>query len=141
SEEKRHTDTRVQSMAEGVPGYRLINTCREGRYRIEKFIFSSPGQHAVLQGTIFQALRGRIGDYHLYALASPHLGNYGGGNTAWVGAYKGTTMLFARRDGHALALACSVPWLKCSVGFVGSSDGWRDITQHGQLTREYARAE
>jgi glucoamylase len=141
SEEKRHTDTRVQSLAEGVPGYHLINTCREGRYRIEKTIFTSPGQHSVLQGTIFQAMKGRIEDYRLYALASPHLGNYGSSNTAWVGEYKGTTMLFARRGGHALALACSVPWRRCSAGFVGTSDGWRDLTQHGQMTWEYTRAE
>ena len=51
-------------------------------------------------------------------------------NTAWVGDYKGVPMLFAERDGRALALASSVPWLKRSAGFVGTSDGWQDLNQH-----------
>ena len=34
-------------------------------------------------------------------------------------------MLFAERERHALALACSAPWLARSVGFVGVSDGWQ----------------
>ena len=28
-----------------------------------------------------------------------------------------------------------------SVGFVGQSDGWQDLTQHGSLTWHYQRAE
>ena len=41
----------------------------------------------------------------------------------------------------ALALACSVPWVQCSAGFVGVSDGWQDINQHKQITWAYERAE
>ena len=41
----------------------------------------------------------------------------------------------------ALALACSAPWLKRSVGYVGSSDGWQDLKAHKQMTWEYTRAE
>ena len=37
-------------------------------------------------------------------------------------------MLFAQRGRLALALACSVPWLKRSAGFVGASDGWQDVS-------------
>ncbi len=50
-------------------------------------------------------------------------------------------MLFAQRDGSALAFACSVPWLKRSVGFVGFSDGWQDLLAHKAMTWEYTRAE
>jgi glucoamylase len=35
SEEKRDTASVIEWMAEGVPAFRMINTCREGRYRIE----------------------------------------------------------------------------------------------------------
>ena len=63
---------------------------------------------------------------------SPHLRNQGGHNTAWVGEHKGVPMLFAERAGHALALACSVPWAESSAGFVGSvSDGRRDLRATG----------
>ena len=43
--------------------------------------------------------------------------------------------------GAALALACSVPWLARSVGFVGSSDGWQQLHADGRLARTYMRAE
>src|SRR5271166_6954908 len=50
-------------------------------------------------------------------------------------------MLFAQRDSCALALACSAPMPKRSVGFAGVSDGWQDLSQHFQMTWEYDRAE
>ena len=50
-------------------------------------------------------------------------------------------MLFARRGGHALALACSAPWVRGSAGYVGASDGWEDLSRHKQLTCAYDRAE
>ena len=34
-----------------------------------------------------------------------------------------------------------LPWMARSVGFVGQSDGWQDLTQHGSLTWHYQRAE
>jgi glucoamylase len=141
SEEKRDATSQISTLAEGVPAYRLVNTCKQGRYRIEKEILSDPQRDVVLQHTRFVPMQGALGDYHLYALLASHLGNFGSGNTAWTGDYKGTPMLFAERDGYALALASSLPWLKLSVGFVGTSDGWQDVYQHKQMMWEYPRAE
>lgn len=141
SEEKRHASSLVTYPAEGVPSYHLANTSRDGRYRIEKDIITDPRRDVVLQRTRFTALHGRMEDYHLYVLLAPHLGNHGAGNTAWVGDYKGVPMLFAERDGNALALACSAPWLKRSAGFVGVSDSWQDLVRHKQMAWEYTRAE
>lgn len=141
SEEKRHARSEVACLVDGVPAYKLTNTCRQGRYRIEKLIVADPQRDVVLQQTRFTPLKGALNDYHLYVLLAPHLGNHGTGNTAWVGDYKGIPMLFAERDGIALALACSVPWLACSAGFVGVSDGWQDLVRHKRMTWRYTRAE
>jgi glucoamylase len=141
SEEKRDTDSEVRHLAEGVPAFRLINTCLGGRYRIEKQIVTDPQRDAVLQQIEFTALQGALADYQIYVLLAPHLGNHGNGNTAWIGEFEGTSLLFAQRDGNALALACSVPWSKCSAGYVGSSDGWQDLKAHRKMTWEYVRAE
>jgi glucoamylase len=141
SEEKRHAEHQVAYLAEGVPAYRLVNTCQQGRYCIEKEVLSDPRRDVVLQHVRFVPLQGSLADYHLYVLLAPHVGNRGSGNTAWVGDYKGTPMLFAERAGTTLALACSVPWLKGSVGYVGISDGWQDLTKHKQMTWVYIRAE
>lgn len=141
SEERVDAEHRVECPEQGVPLHRLVNTCRQGRYRIEKTIFAHPHQDAILQITRFTPLRGGLDDYHLYALLAPHLGNRGGGNTAWLGDHRGVPMLFAERASYALALACSAPWARGAVGYVGASDGWQDLSRHKQLTWEYDRAE
>jgi len=141
SEEKRHCTFQNRPLEPGVPAYELTNTCMQGRYRIEKEVLTDPWRNVVLQKIRFVPLTGKLSDYRLYALLASHLANMGYGNTGWVGDYKGKDMLFAQRDACALALASSVPWLKRSVGFAGTSDGWQELSQHFQITREYPRAE
>lgn len=140
SEEKRDADHHVEYIEQGIPAYRLINTDKQDRYRITKEIVTDPQRDVVLQSTHFEALKGSLKDYHIYVLLASHLGNQGMGNNAWVGDYKGVPMLFAKRDGLALALACDIPWLIRSVGFVGTSDGWQDLYQHKNLTWSYPEA-
>ncbi len=141
SEEKRHCTFQNVPIEPGVPVYELTNTCMQSRYRIEKEVLTDPWRNVVLQKVRFVPLQGNLGDYRVYALLSSHLGNFGYGNTGWLDDYKGRPMLFAQRESLALALACSVPWLKRSVGFAGESDGWQDLAQHFQMTWEYDRAE
>ncbi len=141
SEEKRHTQHQVEYEVEGVPCHHIVNTCKGGRYRIEKDIVTDPLQEALLQRIRFKPLQGKLEDFHLYALLAPHLNNGGSGQTAYIGEHKGVPMLFAVRDAHAIALACSTPWLKRSAGFVGVSDGWQDLSRHRQMQWEYDRAE
>lgn len=141
SEEKRHAQHEIVPFADGVPAFRLANTCRQGRYRIDKEILADPTREVVLQRICFTPLEGTLSDYSLFALLAPHIGNSGGGNTAWVGEVKGRPLLFAERDGTALALACSTDWVSRSAGFVGISDGWCDLNRHNRLEWSYARAE
>ena len=140
SEEKRQADHKIEFLAEGVPAFRLVNACLEGRYRIEKEIISDPRRDAVLQYTRFIPLQGELSDYHVYALLAPHLENQGNHNDAWIDEYNGIPMLFAEYDSTALAMACSSGWLKRSVGYVGTSDGWQDLNQHKLMTWQYAEA-
>ena len=141
SEEKRHCTFQNSPIEPGVCVYNLSNTAIDGRYQVEKQVFSDPYRNVVLQRIRFHALRGRLTDYRVFAILAPHLANCGYGNTGWVGDYKGITMLFAQRDGVTLAFGCSPGWRKLSVGFVGYSDGWQDLSQHGQMNWEYTRAE
>jgi len=141
SEEKRHCRFENVPLEPGVPVYNLINTSLDGRYQIEKQVLSDPYRNVVLQRVRFSARQGKLADHRCYALLSPHLANCGDGNTGWVGDYKGHPMLFAKRDNVALALGCSAPWRARSVGFVGYSDGWQDLSQNFRLTWDYTRAE
>jgi len=140
SEEKRHVQSAVTQISPGTPAFHLRNTSLDGRYLIEKDIVADPSADVVLQRVRFTAMQGALTDYRLYALLAPHLANRGAGNTAWVGDYKGVPVLYARRLGSAVALACSVPWLSRSVGFVGHSDGWQQLQASGRIVEAYQRA-
>jgi glucoamylase len=141
SEEKRHCTFENRAFEDGVPALELTNTDVSGRYRIHKEVLTDPYRNVVIQKVRFEPLQGQLSDYKLYALLSPHLANCGADNTGWIGDYKGVPMFFASREGVALSLASSAPWKKMSVGFVGTSDGWQDISEHFQMQWEYTRAE
>ena len=140
SEEKCDTNHEIRPLQQGVAGYRLINTCKQGRYRITKSIVTDPKRDVLLQHIKFEALKGNISDYTLYALVNPHLDNHAMGNDGWVGDYCGVPMLFAQRDAIVLALACSEGWIARSCGYVGKSDGWQDVHAHKKMTWEYPHA-
>ncbi|ULH17284.1 glycoside hydrolase family 15 protein (plasmid) [Deinococcus sp. KNUC1210] len=78
------------------------------------------------------------GPYRLVVLLSPHLTATGEGNAGWT---EDGQVLLARRGNRALALTASVPLEMASAGYVGTSDGWQDLHQHGRLTWQYGRAE
>jgi glucoamylase len=141
SEEKTATHSHATWLKEGVPGFALKNVCVEGRYEVHKEIITDPDRHVVLQRTKFKALKGKTDAYHLYALMTPHLGNQGAGNNGRVEEYKGIPMLMAEREGIAVALACSAPWLHRSAGYVGISDGWQDLHAHKRMTWNYDSAD
>ncbi|HUB03280.1 MAG TPA: glucan 1,4-alpha-glucosidase [Terriglobales bacterium] len=141
SEEKRNCTFDNVPIEPGVPVYQLTNTSDEGRYRIEKEVLTDPRRNVVLQKIRFVPLQGALRDYRLYALLAPHLANSGYGNTGWIDDYKGMQLLFAQRGACALALSSSAPLIRRSVGFVGISDGWQDLSQHFHMEWEYERAE
>jgi glucoamylase len=78
-----------------------------------------------------------VGPYQLVAILAPHLGGTGKGNTAWVE----DQVLLAQRGEWALALVADVPLLCGSAGFVGASDGWHDLSRHGDLAWSFERAD
>jgi glucoamylase len=141
SEEKRDADHTVEMIEDGVPAFRLVNTSRDGRYRITKIIFTDPEREVVLQDIRFEALIGQIADYRLHTIVAPHLVNAGADNTAWYGDFKGRQMLFAEGAGRSLAVASSAPWLARSAGYVGLSDGWQTLSRGEGIRPEFERAE
>lgn len=137
SEEKRDARHTVEMPLAGVPWYRITSMPADGRYTIVKDVVTDPLRPVVLQQV---ALSSREPGDRMVVLLASHLENHGAGNTAWVGDYKGVPALLAARGGHALALMSSVGFAEASVGFVGTSDGWQDLRQHGRLAWHFDRA-
>jgi glucoamylase len=138
AEEKRDCSFELTRLEDGVPAFQLTNTHLGGRFRITKNVLADPRADVVLQRVRLEVLTGP--PLRLFALLAPHLVNGGAHNIAWTGDYKGHRLLFAEGDGTCLALACSLPFLATSVGFVGASDGWQMLHADGSLTQEYDRA-
>jgi glucoamylase len=140
-EEKRDTIHDIKWMKEGVPAFHLTNTSKDKRFTIEKEIITDPFRDTLLQKVTFKKTKKNDNTkYRLFVLLAPHLNNQGAGNDGWLGDYKGIPMLFAHRDGVTLALACFYSdFLKRSVGYVGTSDGYRDLKEHKKMEWEYAK--
>jgi len=141
SEEKRDCDAETATVAPGIPAFSITNTARDGLYRIEKQVITDPARACVLQHVRFAALKGEVRDYRVTALLAPHLVNAGQLNSAWIGEFEDKPVLFATGRSRYLALVSDIPWRAVSAGFVGVSDGWRQLKQHGRIAEQYQRAD
>lgn len=143
SEEKRDTEHYIKWMKEGVPAFQIINTCKQKRFTIEKEVITDPFRDTLLQKINFKPTqKNEFSKYKMYVLLAPHIKNRGAENTGWLSDYKGIPMLFAYREGITLALACYyTDFIKRSVGYVGTSDGYIDLKQHKKMEWQYQKAE
>lgn len=140
SEERKDTDHDTVFMKTGVPLFQIENKCKENRYVISKTVFTDPDSDVLIQRALFKPLKGKMSDYGLYLLIAPHIDNAGYGNNAWVGTYKGIPMLFASRNGIAMATCSNAAFGKMSCGYVGSSDLWQDVHSNGTMEWEFRTA-
>ena len=138
AEVKRDCDTLVERIEDGVPAFRLTSTHRGGRFRLINQVIADPRSdsillHIRLENSSKTALR-------LFALLAPHLVNAGAHNNGKRSEYKGRHILSAVGDGTHLTMLGSPSFLASSVGFVGASDGWRQLRDHGRLIDQYDTA-
>lgn len=141
SEEKRDCKSTTTYLEDGVPAFHIVNTARDGRYRVEKQVITDPDRPTLIQRITFIPLVGTLADYRVYALLAPHLVNAGMGNSAWISTQRDVTLLYASGRSRYLALGSSLPWRSRSVGFVGQSDGYQQLINTGALAPQYQRAD
>jgi glucoamylase len=129
-EEKADTTHSVALADSRALIWRVTNTDRDGRYRLEKEIFTDPGRDTLVQRVTFTALSGTVGDYLLYPLYNPTISNSGDDDSGRaVSAGGGSYLEASDANGRASVLGASlafVPGMRSS-GFVGSSDLWTDL--------------
>jgi glucoamylase len=126
---KRTRRYQLQTPAPYLPALTIVHEGED--YRLTLEVLPDPVRDVLL-------VRYRLtGPYRLAMILAPHLGSTGRGNTAWVAEGAG----FARHGENALCLTADVPLRQLSCGFVGASDGWQDLHQHGCLTWSFNRAE
>lgn len=138
--DERRMESTHELLARNALGYRITNSDPRGRFRILKEVISDPHQACVLVQTRLEAEAGLLAKLRLYALLAPHLEVGGAGNSGTVVQTDRGRMLAARKGGTWLVLAASVPFLKLSCGYVGSTDGWQDLAAHRRMEWEFDSA-
>ena len=140
-EEKRQLVATTERSHDHALGFTVRSEAPEGRYRLTKWVIGDPHQPCLLVRARLEILDRRlVGKLRLFALVAPHLEVGGWGNHATVYNVLGRSLLAAEKGGTALAVGCSSPFVRTSVGYVGTSDGWTDISQHGSMAWEFDRA-
>jgi glucoamylase len=140
-EEKRHLTATVERPSEAGLGYEVRSEDPDGRYRLHKTVVGDPHLPCLLVRTRVERLApGLDGNLSVFALVAPHLEVGGWGNSGSVVEVLGRPILVAEKGSVALAVSPSVPFARASVGYVGASDGWTDVSQHRRMTLEFDRA-
>jgi glucoamylase len=137
--EKDNTVSTIEYLhqdAQGRPlslAYKIVNKDIEGKYQIEKHIFTDPDRDSLMMKVIFTAFEAGITP-HLYA--NPHIDNAGDNDMASVeGQYLIAST--AAKDSSVMTIKSSLDFVKASVGFVGESDGLSDLKDNGKLDNSY----
>jgi glucoamylase len=124
---------RVRSYQLATPGPYLpaLTVTHQGEgYELSLEILPDPRRDVLL-------VRYRLtGDYRLVVILAPHLGCTGRDNSARIADGLG----FASGGGSALCLGADPPLTHLSCGYVGQSDGWHDLNQHGAPTYSFQSA-
>ena len=140
-EEKRDLDHLLEYPERDCLFYRLTNSEPKGRYRLIKHILADPHRSVVLMHTQLEVLDGTLrGKLRLYALLAPHIARQGAGNSGWCSETGGHNLLHAERTGVHLVMGCSEGFSRRSVGYVGASDGWQDLTNNFKMDWEFCAA-
>jgi glucoamylase len=138
-QETRYLESHIRRMPSCL-GYRVEGKDPEGRYAYVKEIIADPHLPCLLQRVTVQANPEWLSRLKAYVLCAPHLDVGGSENNAFVVQSCGRELLMAEKNGTWLALMCSTPFSRLSVGYVGASDGWTDLSQGFQLDWQFDQA-
>lgn len=136
-DERRDTQSTIEMLDDQALGFRVTNEDPEGRYRIVKEIIGDPHQPCMLVHTKFEADPEWQDRLRLYALLAPRCDGTGWGNDGAVMHLDAQQVLVAHNGASWLALRGTVPFRRCSCGYVGENDGWTDLHDNFQMDWEY----
>jgi glucoamylase len=135
-EEKKDTVSHIEYLhtdAQGRPlslAYKVINKDKQGRYEIEKHIFTDPDRNSLMMKVLFRAKTDKITPY---LFVNPHIANTGSNDKAWFD----NNTWYAQDGNTSLALVTDANINQHTVGFVGVSDGITQLQLEGKIADTY----
>jgi len=144
-EEKRDLLTTFEYIHTEALGVRYVNADPAGRYKLTKEIICDPHHSVVLTHVRIEGDRDLLPRLKVYALLAPHLDGGGAGNSARALDLAGRKVLLAWKNQWSLAMAAhcgpsGFGFSRVSCGFVGTSDGWRDLMDNFRMDWEFDSA-
>ena len=139
-EEKRDLLTTFEYIHPEALGVRYTNRDPDGRYALIKEIICDPHHSVVLQRVRIEGHEDLVPRLRIYALLAPHLDGGGAGNSARAMDIAGNKMVLAWKNQWSLAMGASCGFHRVSCGFVGQSDGWRDVMENAFMDWEFGSA-
>jgi len=139
-EEKRDLISTFEYIHPEALGARYVSSDPEGRYSLVKEIICDPHHSVVVQRVQLQGHPELLPRLKIYALLAPHLDGGGAGNSARALDIAGHKVLMAWKGNMSLAMAASCDFSRMSCGFVGASDGWRDLVDNFRMDWEFGSA-
>lgn len=112
---------------------KITNQDFSGRYKISHTFFTLKDSATVIDEVEVQTT---VNGIHFYLLTNPQLNNTAVNDTA---AVTGEGFTFNEQNTH-LAISTTVGFKQKSVGFVGSSDGYQDLSRDFQMDNSFATA-
>src|SRR5438270_5677652 len=114
--------------------YQQVDTEQSGRWRLTMTYVTDPSRSSMLLDVRFESLT--HSPYLLYVYYDPSLTNNGMDDS---GSTQGSALIAA--DGHTASALVTTPGLtETSNGYLGTSDGWTDISEHYRMEWHYQSA-
>ncbi len=139
-EEKRDFDYSFRYLDPAALAIEVSATDPTGRYTVTKQFFSDPHHAVVLMHVRLDAAPEFLERLRCYVLLAPHLDVGGAHNNGRSIDVAGQRCLVAWRNHVALALGVSGGFSRSSCGYVGTSDGYQDLSQNMQMDWQFGEA-
>ena len=139
-EEKRDFEYDFHYVDPGAPAVRVAASDLDGRYTVTKEFISDPHHPVVLMNVKIAGDEAVLSRLKCYVLLAPHLDGGGAGNSARSISVAGRRCLLAWRNGTSLAMGADCGFTRSSCGYVGTSDGFQDLSTHMKMQWQFGEA-
>jgi glucoamylase len=120
----------------GSLSFRQENKAKSGAYILSKAYVTDPERNSLLMRVFFKSLVHESAAYKIYVYYDPALNNSGMHDSAWS---EGGALLAVDSD-KASALVTQPALVETTSGYLGSSDGLRQLREAKSIRNAYARA-
>lgn len=111
-----------------------------GRYKVTKEFITDPHHPVVLMNVKIEGDEAILSRLKCYALLAPHLDGGGAGNSARSLDIAGDRCILAWKNNVSLAFGADCGFSRSSCGYIGTSDGYQDLSAHMRMEWNFGQA-